>query len=135
MKKILSLLFICTFFLGFSQQKELSIEDAVLGYYKGLHPTSLQNLQWVKNTNSYVFQKENELIFTDAKNNKVISTIPFSKLQAAYSTLKKIPQIMEISNEEMVFSVGNQIETYNYKTNEKIKLVSFDENAKNNERI
>jgi len=133
MKKILSLLFICTFFIGFSQQKELSIEDAVLGYYKGLYPSSLSNLQWVKNTNSYVFQKENELIFTDAKNNKVISTLPFSKLQAAYSTLKRMPQLMEISNEELVFSLGNQIETYNYKTNKKVRLVSFDENAKNNE--
>ena len=81
MKKILSLLFLITFFLGFSQQKELSIEDAVLGYYKGLYPKSLSNLQWVKNTNIYVQQKENSLIFTDAKTTKVTSTLSLNQLQ------------------------------------------------------
>ena len=133
MKKIFYLLFICTSFLGFSQEKELSIEDAVLGYYKGLYPTSLQNLHWVKNTDTYVLQKGTELLFTNAKTNKITSTITLNDLESSYSTLKEIPQIMEISNEELIFRVGNQIETYNYKTNEKVRLVSFDENAQNTE--
>ncbi len=133
MKKIVSLLFICTFALGYAQQKELSIEDAVLGYYKGLYPSSLSNLHWVKDTNTYVHQKDNELIFTDAKKTKVTSKLTLEQLQTAYSTLKKIPQIMEISSEALVFRTGNQIETYNYNTNEKISLVSFDQHAKNTE--
>ena len=54
MKKILSFLFICTFILGYSQKKELTIEDAVLGYYKGLYPSSLTSLQWVQNSENYV---------------------------------------------------------------------------------
>lgn len=133
MKKIISILFIFTFLLSYSQQKELSIEDAVLSYSKGLNPASLNNLNWVENTNIYVYEKENELIFTDAKTNKVTSTLTLNQFQSTYSTLKKIPEIMEISNEELVFSVGHQIETYNYKTNTKKGLVSFDENAQNTE--
>ncbi|SNR30298.1 dipeptidyl-peptidase-4 [Lutibacter agarilyticus] len=133
MKKIISLLFICTFFLGYAQQKELSIEDAVLGYYKGLYPSSLTNLHWVKNTNTYVHQKDNELIFTDAKTNKVTSKLTLDQLKNTYSTLKRFPRIMEISSETLVFRTGNQIETYNYKTNEKVRLVSFDQHAKNTE--
>ena len=133
MKKIVSLLFICSFFLGFSQQKELSIEDAVLGYYKGLYPTSLSNVHWVENTNTYVFQKENELIFTSAKSKIAPTKISLAQLQNTYPSLKRIPRLMEISNEEMVFRLGSQIETYNYKTNKKVGLVSFDQNAKNTE--
>jgi dipeptidyl-peptidase-4 len=133
MKNLLSLLFICTFLLGNAQQKELSIEDAVLGYYKGLYPSSLSNLHWVENTNVYVHQKDNELIFTDAKTNKVTAKLTLEQLQKTYSTLKRFPQIMEISSETLIFRTGNQIETYNYKNNEKVHLVSFDQNAQNNE--
>ncbi|WP_445725590.1 DPP IV N-terminal domain-containing protein [Flavobacterium sp.] len=133
MRKISSFLFILTCFIGFSQQKELSIEDAVLGYYKGLYPTSLSNLNWVNNTNLYVYEKDNALVFTDAKSNKVSETLPLATLQTTFSTLKSFPRIMDISAEEMIFSDGNQIEIYNYKTHQKAGLVSFDENAQNTE--
>ena len=133
MKKIISLLFICTFFLGFSQQKELSIEDAVLGYYKGLYPTSLSNLHWVENTNTYVHQIENELIFTDAKTATITSKLTLVQLQKTYASLKRFPRIATISSQEITFRTGNQIETYNYKTNTKVRLVSFDQHAENTE--
>jgi len=34
-----------------------TIDDAVLGYYKGLYPTTLNNLNWVENSNLYVLKK------------------------------------------------------------------------------
>jgi len=78
MKKIFLLLFLGTFLTGFSQQKTLSLDDAVLGYQKGLNPASLNDLKWVNSSNSYVFQKDNALIFTDAVSNKVTKNItPF----------------------------------------------------------
>jgi len=133
MKKILSLLFICTFFFGVAQQKELSIEDAVLGYYKGLYPKNLNNLQWVKNADVYVHLKENSLIFTDAKTTKVTSTLTLNQLQKTYPALKIFPRLIEVSADKIIFRTGFQIETYNYKTNEKSGLISFDENAQNSE--
>ncbi|MFD0762603.1 DPP IV N-terminal domain-containing protein [Lutibacter aestuarii] len=133
MKKIISLLFLCAFFLGFSQQKELSIEDAVLGYYKGLYPKSLNNLSWVENTNTYVFQKENALIFTNAKSNKVTSTLKLEELQKAYSNLKYFPRVQEISATELTFRLSNSFETYNYITNSKTTTVTFDKNGQNAE--
>jgi dipeptidyl-peptidase-4 len=133
MKKISFLLFICTFFIGFAQQKELTIEDAVLGYYKGLYPASLKNLQWVNESTQYVYEDENSLVFTDAKSNKTTLTFPLSTLQSSYSTLKNFPRIMNISSEELIFRDGNQIEIYNYISNKKSGLVSFDENAENTE--
>ena len=58
MKKIISLLFIFSFIIGFSQQKELTIEDAVLSYSKGLNPITLNNLQWINNAEIYVYLKK-----------------------------------------------------------------------------
>ena len=110
MKKIISLLFLCTFFLGFSQNKELTIDDAVLGYYKGLYPSSLQNLKWINNSSTYTFQKNNELIFTDAKSNKIISSISLNQLQKTYPALRRFPRLLEITVSTLTFRNGNTIE-------------------------
>jgi len=133
MKKIISLLFLCTFFFGFSQQKELTLEDAVLGYYKGLYPTSIDNLHWVENSDTYVSQKENDLIFTDAKTKKIVRTISFESLQKQYPDLKRFPRLQEISSTEFTFGIENGIEKFNYIFNTKSNSVSYDENAQNTE--
>lgn len=133
MKKFTTLLFIFTFFLGFSQQKNISIEDAVLGYYKGLYPTSLYNLQWVSNSNTYIYQKDNNLLFSDAKTNNVIQKISFETIQKTYPELRRLPYIQEITTSNLTFSNRNAIEVYNYKTNSKENTITFDENAQNSE--
>ncbi|NEW79654.1 MAG: prolyl oligopeptidase family serine peptidase [Gelidibacter sp.] len=133
MKKIFLFLFLGTFILGFSQQKTLSLEDAVLGYQKGLNPSSLSDLKWVNNSNSYVFQKDNALIFTDAVSNKVTKNIPLSDLQKSYPELTRFPRIMEISINELVFSYKNFIETFNHSNLSKSASISFDEAAENTE--
>ncbi len=133
MKKIISFLFLFIFFTGFSQQKELTLEDAVLGYYKGLYPSTLNNLHWVDNINTYTFQKDNELILTDAKSNKVTSSISLSQLQKTYPTLKHFPRLLEISVSTLTFRNGNIIEVYNYANNTKEISVAFDKAAKNSE--
>ncbi|WP_111709528.1 S9 family peptidase [Lutibacter citreus] len=133
MKKILTFLFISVLFLGYSQQKELTIDDAVLGYYKGLYPSSIYNRHWVKNSNTYVYQKENELIFTDAKKNSKIKTISLETLNKTYTTLKRFPNLQDISTTSFSFRNGNTIEVYNYITNTKEATINVDENAQNNE--
>jgi dipeptidyl-peptidase-4 len=129
MKKIFYFLFLFTFFLGFSQQKTLSIEDAVLGYDKGLYPSTLKNLKWVDNSETYIFQKENTLVFTNAKTNKVSKTISFSDLQKIYPQLKYFPAIMSITTTELTFRNENSIEVFNYVTNSKISTISFNKEA------
>ncbi len=133
MKQLISFLFLCTFFLGFSQQQNLSIDEAVLGYYKGLYPSSLDNLMWVENSNTYVFQKDSTLLFTDAKTNTNVSTISLLQLQKTYPTLKRFPRLQEISSTEFTFSNDNTVEVFNYTNNTKSATISFDEAAQNNE--
>ncbi len=133
MKKILSFLFICTFIIGYSQQKELTLEDAVLGYYKGLYPSSLSNLQWVKNTNNYIFQKENEFVFTAAKTGQIVKKSNLENLQKAYPQLQRMPYIQEVDASSLTFRTKNTIEVFNYITNLKETSISFDDSAQNNE--
>lgn len=133
MKKIFLLLFLGTYILGFSQQKTLNLEDAVLGYQKGLNPSALNDLKWVNNSNTYVFQKDNALIFTEAFTNKVTKNIPFAELQKSYPELTRFPRIMEISTNELVFANKNFIETFNYGNLAKNTSISFDEAAENKE--
>lgn len=133
MKKILLLLFLGTFLSVFSQQKTLSLEDAVLSYQKGLNPSSLNDLKWVNNLDTYVFQKDNALIFTNAVSNNITKNIPLSDLQKSYPDLTRFPRIMEISPNELVFSHKNFIETFNYGNLSKSVSVSFDEAAENME--
>ena len=133
MKKLLSFLFICTFILGYSQQKELTLEDAVLGYYKGLYPISLSNLNWVNNTDNYVFQEENEYIFTDAKTGKIINKSSLENLQKTYPELQRMPYIQEIDANSLTFRTRNTVEVFNYVTNSKESTITFDDAAQNNE--
>ncbi len=133
MKKIISLLFLCIFLLGYSQQKELSIEDAVLGYSKGLYPSSLSNLLWIDNSNTYTYMRSNELVFTDAKTNKTSKQIVFTELQKTYPNLKSFPRLQNISTTEFTFKSGNTIEIYNYLSNSKSLSISFDKIGQNSD--
>ncbi|MBT8317002.1 MAG: prolyl oligopeptidase family serine peptidase [Lutibacter sp.] len=133
MRRIFFILFLTTFFVGFSQQNTLTIDDAVLGYYKGLYPTSLQNLKWVDDSNTYVFQKENELIFTDAKTGKKIKSLSLVQLQVIYPTLKRFPLLQEITPTHFSFRNRNSVEIVNYVTNQKKISINFDEKAQNTE--
>ena len=133
MKKIISLLFIFSFIIGFSQQKELTIEDAVLSYSKGLNPITLNNLQWINNAEIYVYLKKDELVFTDVISNKIVRTLPLAELQKKYPSLKRFPSLIEISNSELTFKYENAVEIYNYLNNSKITTISFDKMAENDE--
>ena len=66
MKKLLLFLAIFISFAGFAQQKELTLNDAVLSYSKGLNPKNLQNLRWVNGTTNYIYLEGKEYIIKTA---------------------------------------------------------------------
>ena len=41
--------------------KELSLEDAVLGYYKGLYPNSMRGLKWTENNLLAIKSSDNKI--------------------------------------------------------------------------
>lgn len=114
----------------FGQLKELTLEDAVLGYYKGLYPESLRNLQWVENTENYCYVTERGLEIKSSKSNKEIRTITLEELASVLPELGNFPYIELIDEKVLVFTSKNAVYSYNYE--EKIlNSVSFNENGAN----
>lgn len=51
--------------ISFSQNKSLTVEDAVMGYYNGLYPENITGLQWVPGTELYSAINSNVLYVFD----------------------------------------------------------------------
>ena len=130
MKKILLILALHISFLGFAQQKELTLNDAVLASSKGLTPQNMQNLQWVKGTNNYVYLFEDQYIIKDVSG-KLIMKFGLDKFTSTYPDLKEIPSINGISDAELVFENEHQIIHFDYKNGKEISKIAFDEKAQN----
>ncbi len=133
MKKIYLILFISTFFFGFSQEKNLTLSDAVLGYSKGLYPKRLAQLQWINNSENYIYQKDNQLVISSAKNNTQTNAITLESLQKVYPNLTRLPRILSITNTELTFNSKNTFEVYNYLTKTKAYSVTNSELGENTE--
>jgi len=130
MKKTLSLLAFLLFFQGFTQEKkELTLNDAVLGYYKGLYPESMRSLQFVAE-NKYIYSKDHQYIIKNFIT-KTEEKITLDNLQKTFPNLKRLPRFTSIDNEKMVFKYANDIIVYNYKTNTTISKLNFNEYATN----
>lgn len=115
MKSLFITLFVLTFSLSnFAQLKELTLEDAVLGYYKGLYPESLRNLQWVKNTNNFAFITEKGLEIKSAKNQKTLKIISLEELKNIAPSLEYFPYIENINDKNLVFRNDASVFYYNY---------------------
>ena len=94
-----------------SEKKTLTIEDGVLGYYKGLYPTSLTGLSWTLN-NQYVYQDENEYVILNPNqsyNSKKKRSISIEAINNVYEmlNLNALPWGAEIDKEIISFDHMN----------------------------
>jgi len=130
MKNIFLAVALITFIGAFAQQKELTLEDAVLSRSKGLTPKNMSQLQWVDGTNNYIYLEDDQYIIKTALGKKV-STIGLEKFTSTYPDLKKLPRFKSISSSEMVFEHQNQMIHFDYKSGKELSKVAFDEKAAN----
>lgn len=128
MKKIVYL-FVFLSITVFAQKKELSLDDAVLGYYKGLYPQTLRNLQWVKNENTFLYQKNDEIIFKNIKN-EVQKRIKKEDFLIIFPKRKNLPYIETVTTDFIKFSEPNKIILYNY-NHQSYKTISLPPDAQN----
>lgn len=125
---------LCVSFILFqsvAQQKELTLEDSVLGYYKGLYPKSMSGLQWVDDSETYVSRSKEALIITDVATQKNIRTISLKELQQSFPNLKRLPYLTSINAHHLTFKHSNSYARYDYTNKTKEKSIQFPENAKN----
>ena len=70
--------------ISFSQNKSLTVEDAVMGYYNGLYPEKITGLQWVPGTELYSAINSNVLYVFD-NTGKIKKKLTLAKRQTLHS--------------------------------------------------
>lgn len=132
MKKIL----FCSFFLfwglmSFAQKKSIATEDAV--YNWDLYPKTLYSLQWVDDTNNYMYLTEDNLVLKDAKTQKDVKYITLSEFTREYPRMQYFPQISYINDSVLVFREADAYRHFNYRSGKNQMTISVDEKAENDQ--
>jgi len=128
----LPILFFSTLFIFSTQaqEKHLTMNDAVLGYYKGLYPESLRSLQWIKETDNYIYNEKGSYVIKDASGMK-INSVDLKAIQASFPNVKRLPRIQHINHSDLAFQTATDLNIYNYITKSKQSSISFPEKAQN----
>ncbi len=127
-KHLYILLFVLAWQVG-AQQKELTLKDAVLGYYKGLYPKSLRNLQWLKRTDDYMYNDGDKIIIKNALDQGQTS-VGLSDLSKAIKDLKRLPYIELATEQHLIFDKDYAKILYDYNTGQTAKI-TYPETAEN----
>ncbi|NQX97452.1 MAG: DPP IV N-terminal domain-containing protein [Flavobacteriales bacterium] len=130
MKNIFLVVALSLFVGAFAQQKELTLEEAVLSRSKGLIPENIDRLQWVSGTNNYIYLEDNYYVIKTVEG-KQVAKFGLEKFEETYPSLKKLPRFKSISATEIVFEYKNQVVHFDYKAAKEIGKVLFDEKAAN----
>jgi dipeptidyl-peptidase-4 len=129
MKKLIYILLLFISFQTSAQQSDLTLEDAVLGYYKGLYPKSLRNLQWVENTHNFLQREGNEIVIKNA-DNKIVKTITLDDYKTVFPDEGRLPYIEVSTADFLMFSKENSKILYYY-NDAKFDKIDYPENADN----
>jgi len=137
MKKIIYLLIFVFGFQLSAQQKELSLETAVAGYYKDattgkykfLYPDNLKNLHWVKNANEFYYQEDGQIIFKNTQN-KTVRTIGQKEIDQVFKDLKRVPYIDLATSDFIAFTIDTTKVLYDYKQ-QKSEEIAYPNQAEN----
>ncbi len=111
-----SILFLFSFYPGlFSQTKELTLSDAVLKQYTELYPDRLSHLEWIPETSTYCFVREEDgeakLMahdFNAGEYTEIVSLPQLSAWLGVDYTLKRFPRINWVSVHNFWFSIKNE---------------------------
>jgi dipeptidyl-peptidase-4 len=112
-------------------KKQLTIEDAELGFSKGLYPTNLRNLQWVVGGNSYSFIQGDSIWIRPALLSSKMPerVIGLEDLRKVCPTLKRMPNIEWKDKENFFFYSGNELYQYEVSSEKGGKLLGYPKDA------
>jgi dipeptidyl-peptidase-4 len=139
MKKMISLFFISLLFtISFTasaQEKMLSVEDAIW-MNPGLYPVRVSQLQWLPESDYYVYAKKNSLYKVSARGGSETLLLTLDNLnggmaQNGYDSLKRLPRISFLKDDEVYFSKGSEWFNYNFENNKLNSFAEIPDTAKN----
>src|SRR6056297_491294 len=133
-----SVLFLCTS-LANAQEKQLTIDDAVIGQWTNLRPATLNLIQWIPATNDFSYIADNQLIKSGPEIVNPETIIDLSTLNVLLEN-KKInkvnwfPQVEWIETEKFALRHDNKWIVVNL-TEEKVdRIVHLPAEAQNFDR-
>ena len=94
--------------------KELTLNDAVLGYYKGLYPSGISSLKFIDGTDDYMYYEDKAYIIKDAATQKEKMKLDIDFFQKDFPEIKSVPRISEINKEVMVIDEISKTTIYTY---------------------
>ena len=133
MRKLIAIILV--FFgttLNAQEIKHLNIEDAVLGYYKGLYPEQ-KSLQWMEGTDDYIVI-ENNAVYVNYQLERKPAIFTLEELQRSFPEMKRIPySFIWITSDEVAFIYKNALVQYNYMNNAISNEIKYPANGENKE--
>ena len=115
---------------AFAQQKDLTLEEAILSRSKGLSPKNISGLKWVEGSNNYILLEDEQYVIKSIEG-KTVSKIGLKKFTSVYPELKSVPSISSISIKELVFQHKNQMIHFDYLKGKELSRTPFSEAAAN----
>lgn len=131
MRLILSLLFSSLLFSTIAQ-KDLSLEEAVMGQYQQFYPENIFGFSWVPNTDDYSYlDKYTNLMYANAKNGNDKKILTIQEVNEKMETGFRYFSGFEWKNKTSFYLKGkNVIVFFDYKSKEG-KKIELPENAEN----
>jgi dipeptidyl-peptidase-4 len=133
MRKLIAIILV--FFgtiLNAQEIKHLNIEDAVLGYFKGLYPEQ-KALQWMEGTDDYIVI-ENNAVYVNYQLERKPAIFTLEELQRSFPEMKRIPySFIWITSDEVAFIYKNALVQYNYMNNAISNEIKYPANGENTE--
>ena len=112
--------------------KHLNLEDAVLGYYKGLYPER-KTTQWIADSDDYIVI-EKDIVQVNYNLSRRPALFGLEDLQTVLPSLKKMPNsFSKITLEEVYFNHNNTMIRYHYIDKTISEKISYPEESENNE--
>ncbi len=126
MKRNIFILFIGFLLAGSLQaqtKQKLTLEDAVLGYYKGLYPKRLSNLQWSQDKDVFLYRTDSSWIIKNTQG-KIEEEISLKELDKHVDdTIKRMPYATAFGYGAIAFRQDSVVYFYRYKEKKSDKIV------------
>jgi dipeptidyl-peptidase-4 len=118
--------------ISFSQNKSLTVEDAVMGYYNGLYPEKITGLQWVPGTELYSAINSNVLyVFDNTGKIKKKLTLAEIKTTLKNPELSYMPRLTWESPTEIHLTLKDKLYILDPFKNELKKFITLPDRFEN----
>ncbi len=132
---LITIIFLSTI-TSFSQNKNLTIDEAVMSQWRELYPSNYRNLQWQGNSSNFTFQDYNTIYQQSVSKADSIILLTLKALNQSlriegYDTLKSLPAIKWESETEFHFTTGSAWYAYSTLHKKISSRIRIPENAEN----